>query len=241
MIDHLYIKRLAAGAGFDLCGIAPCRHLAENEALFRAWLARGRQSSLGDLERNVDKRVDARRLVEGARTAVVCAVSYKNRVGEGYPPGHRTKVASYACAADYHATLRTMLGGMLDALRAAHPGLGGRAFVDTAPLAEKQLAVEAGLGWIGRQSLLVTPQLHRQLPHGSRRPGQDHRHGPLHLVPHHRAGTARSNGPSRLDLRLRRVPEPLPLEPPRPAAPQRGVRCRVRPAGDGRRDVARHG
>ena len=158
MIDHLYIKRLAAGAGFDLCGIAPCRHLAENEALFRAWLARGRQSSLGYLERNVDKRFDARRLVEGARTAVVCAVSYKNRVGEGYPPGHRTKVASYACAADYHATLRTMLGGMLDALRAAHPGLGGRAFVDTAPLAEKQLAVEAGLGWIGRQSLLVTPQ-----------------------------------------------------------------------------------
>ena len=148
MIDHLYIKRLAVGAGFDLCGIAPCRHLAENEALFRAWLARGRQSSLGYLERNVDKRFDARRLVEGARTAVVCAVSYKNRVGEGYPPGHRTKVASYACAADYHATLRTMLGGMLDALRAAHPGLGGRAFVDTAPLAEKQLAVEAGLGWI---------------------------------------------------------------------------------------------
>ena len=127
MIDHLYIKRLAVGAGFDLCGIAPCRHLAENEALFRAWLARGRQSSLGYLERNVDKRFDARRLVEGARTAVVCAVSYKNRVGEGYPPGHRTKVASYACAADYHATLRTMLGGMLDALRAAHPGLGGRA------------------------------------------------------------------------------------------------------------------
>ena len=109
-------------------------------------------------QRNVEKRADPRKLVEGARTAVVCAVSYKNRVGEGYPPGHRTKVASYACAADYHATLRTMLGGMLDALRAAHPGLGGRAFVDTAPLAEKQLAVEAGLGWIGRQSLLVTPQ-----------------------------------------------------------------------------------
>ena len=94
---------------------------------------------------------------------------------------------------------------------------------------------------VRRVALRNLPQLHRQLPHGSRRPGQDHQHGPLHLVPHHRAGTARSNGPSRLDLRLRRVPEPLPLEPPRPAAPQRGVRCRVRPAGDGRRDVARHG
>ena len=51
-----------------------------------------------------------------------------------------------------------MLRGMLQALKAAYPGLEGRAFVDTAPLAEKQLAVEAGLGWIGRQSLLVTPQ-----------------------------------------------------------------------------------
>ena len=158
MLDFLNIKKLAADAGFDLCGLAPCRHLVENESMLRAWLGKGYQSSLAYMERNVEKRADPRKLVEGARTAVVCAVSYKNRVGEGYPPGHRTKVASYACAADYHATLRTMLGGMLDALRAAHPGLGGRAFVDTAPLAEKQLAVEAGLGWIGRQSLLVTPQ-----------------------------------------------------------------------------------
>lgn len=51
-----------------------------------------------------------------------------------------------------------MLNGMLEHLKAAVPGLGGRAFVDTAPLLEKQLAVEAGLGWIGRQSLLVTPR-----------------------------------------------------------------------------------
>lgn len=86
------------------------------------------------------------------------AVSYKNRIGEGYPPGHRTKIASYACTADYHTTIKGMLNGMLEHLKAADPGLGGRAFVDTAPLLEKQLAVEAGLGWIGRQSLLVTPR-----------------------------------------------------------------------------------
>ena len=158
MLDYLNIKKLAADAGFDLCGIAPCRHLSESEARFRAWLARGWQSSLGYMERNAEKRFDPRQLVEGARTAVVCAVSYKNPAGEGYPPGHRAKIASYACAADYHTTLRTMLTELFEALRAAHPGLGGRAFVDTAPLAEKQLAVEAGLGWIGRQSLLVTPQ-----------------------------------------------------------------------------------
>ena len=151
MLDHRNIKRLAAGEGFDLCGIAPCRHLAENEARFREWLAAGYQSSLDYLERNADKRFDPRRLVERARTAVVCAVAYKNRASEGYPP-------SYACAADYHATIRDRLRRMLAALKAAHPALEGRAFVDTAPLCEKQLAVEAGLGWIGRQSLLVTPQ-----------------------------------------------------------------------------------
>lgn len=158
MLDHRNIKRLAAGEGFDLCGIAPCRHLAENEARFREWLAAGYQSSLDYLERNADKRFDPRRLVERARTAVVCAVAYKNRASEGYPPGCRTCIASYACAADYHATIRDRLRRMLAALKAAHPALEGRAFVDTAPLCEKQLAVEAGLGWIGRQSLLVTPQ-----------------------------------------------------------------------------------
>ena len=126
MLDHQYIKKLAADAGFDLCGLAPCRHLVENESMLRAWLGKGYQSSLAYMERNVEKRADPRKLVEGARTAVVCAVSYKNRAGEGYPPGHRTKVASYACAADYHTTIKGMLGRMLDALRASRPDRGGR-------------------------------------------------------------------------------------------------------------------
>ncbi len=158
MLDQRNIKRLAEQAGFDLCGVAPCRHLAANEARFRRWLGQGYQSSLAYLERHTEKRFDPARLVEGARTAVVCAVAYKNRTSDGYPATCRTKIASYACTTDYHTTIRNMLRGMLQALKAAYPGLEGRAFVDTAPLAEKQLAVEAGLGWIGRQSLLVTPQ-----------------------------------------------------------------------------------
>lgn len=159
MLDRSEIKRLAAGAGFDLCGVAPCRPLPQAEERFRAWLGRGCHSTLGYMERHTEKRFDPARLFEGARTAVVCAVGYKNAASDGYPAGHRTRVASYACAADYHASIRAMLGRVLDALLKAHPSLRGRAFVDTAPLAEKQLAVEAGLGWIGRQSLLVTPRL----------------------------------------------------------------------------------
>ncbi|MCM1150707.1 MAG: tRNA epoxyqueuosine(34) reductase QueG [Alistipes sp.] len=159
MLDRTTIKKLAAEAGFDLCGVAPCRRLAENERRFRGWLAAGYQASLGYMERNAEKRFDPRLLVEGARTAVVCAVGYKNPTGDGYPAGHRAKIASYACARDYHATIKEMLGQLLTALRKHYPTLEGRAFVDTAPLAEKQLAAEAGMGWIGRQSLLVTPGL----------------------------------------------------------------------------------
>ena len=159
MLDHLKIKRAAAEAGFDRCGLTPCRPMPRNEAWFRAWLRHGYQSSLAYMERNTDKRFDPARLFEGARTAVVCAVGYKNAIGAGYPAGHRAKVASYACTTDYHTTLRGMLDRLFAALRAEYPGLTGRTFVDTAPLAEKQLAVEAGLGWIGRQSLLVMPDL----------------------------------------------------------------------------------
>lgn len=159
MLDRTEIKRLAAEAGFDLCGVAPCHPMPQAEERFRAWLGRGLHSTLGYMERHTEKRFDPARLVDGARTAVVCAVGYKNAASDGYPAAHRARVASYACAADYHTSIRAMLGRMLDALLKARPALRGRAFVDTAPLAEKQLAVEAGLGWIGRQSLLVTPAL----------------------------------------------------------------------------------
>ena len=146
MLDRTEIKRLAAEAGFDLCGVAPCHPMPQAEERFRAWLGRGLHSTLGYMERHTEKRFDPARLFEGARTAVVCAVGYKNAASNGYPAAHRTRVASYACAADYHTSIRAMLGRMLDALLKTRPALRGRAFVDTAPLAEKQLAVEAGLG-----------------------------------------------------------------------------------------------
>lgn len=158
MISAEEIKETAAEIGFDLCGIAPCRHLAETENRFRDWLGAGCQAGLHYLERNLDKRFDLRRLVDGAQSVAVCAVNYKNGFSRGYPAGFPTKVASYALNRDYHYTLKEMLFTLLQRLRERCPGLRGRVFTDSAPLVEKRLAVEAGLGWIGRQSLLVTPQ-----------------------------------------------------------------------------------
>ncbi len=157
-LSNQTIKKFAAKHGFDLCGITPAQHLVENEARFKTWLEKGYHSSLGYLERNLDKRFDVRKLIEGTQTVIVCAVSYKNRISEGYPPEFRTRIASYACTRDYHQSVKQMLSVLLESLQREYPGVQGRCFVDTAPLLEKQLAVEAGLGWIGRQSLLITPR-----------------------------------------------------------------------------------
>ena len=152
------IKEVATKVGFDLCGVVAATALREDAERFSRWIEAGNQATLGYLERNREKRFDPRLLVEGAQTVVVCAINYKNGVSEGYPTGHRAKVASYACKADYHTTLKAMLNEMMVLLKADCPTLSGRAFVDSAPVAEKRWAVEAGLGWIGRQSLLITPE-----------------------------------------------------------------------------------
>ena len=152
------IKGVAHEVGFDLCGVAKYRVFEEDKAFLGEWIEQGYASSLDYLKRNIDCRADANRLVEGAKSVVVCAVSYKNMVSDGYPADHQAKVASYACTTDYHTTIKQMLFELCERLKEVNPDFSARCFVDSAPIFEKRYAVEAGLGWIGRQSLLVTPE-----------------------------------------------------------------------------------
>lgn len=158
MLSSEFIKSLVYDEGFDLCGITRCQHLQESERRYCDWLESGYNSNLHYLTRNLDKRFDTRKLVENSNTVIVCAVSYKNHASEGYNEDYNTKIASYACTRDYHTTIKEMLKNISERLSKEYPSLKGRMFVDTAPILEKQLAVEAGLGWIGRQSLLITPR-----------------------------------------------------------------------------------
>lgn len=158
MVSSAYVKTSALQLGFDLCGVAPCKKFEQNERAYLSWLERGYDSSLGYMRNHLDRRFDVRQMVEGAQSVVVCAVSYKSEISGGYADADRCKVASYACNRDYHKTIKKMLLSLLKELQHQYPSLQGRAFVDSAPLLEKQYAVEAGLGWIGRQSLLVTPE-----------------------------------------------------------------------------------
>ena len=139
-------------------GIARAEHLSSEHNHFNEWMLEGNASTLDYLKRNIDKRFDASILVDGARSVIVCAISYLSHYSRGYKEGWRTKVASYALARDYHLTIKEMLTDVAERLKEHYPTLRFRAFTDSAPLAEKSYAVRAGLGWIGRNSLLVTPE-----------------------------------------------------------------------------------
>ncbi len=152
------IKSIAQDVGFDLCGVAKCAVYKQDRAFLERWIEQGFVSSLDYLKRNIECRSDATKLVEGARSVIVCAVAYKNPVSDGYPADHKAKVASYACTTDYHTTIKQMLFELCARLKQIDGDFEARCFVDSAPIFEKRYAVEAGLGWIGRQSLLVTPE-----------------------------------------------------------------------------------
>ncbi len=153
-LNHLIHTR-ATTLGFDRCGVARCRPLEEHREMLKHWLAQGKHGGLTYMERNLDKRLDPALLVEGARSVIVCAMSYK------HPPttGIASRIASYARGRDYHPVLKAKLHELLTYIRELHPQASGRVFVDTAPILEKSWAVEAGVGRIGRHSLLIVPRL----------------------------------------------------------------------------------
>ena len=157
MIAEKLITKLAHDEGFDLVGVVRVEPMDEERKRFEEWLAAGNGSTLSYLERNIEKRFDAAKLVEGAESIIVCGVSYLSPYSRGYSKETRHKIASYALARDYHLTIKEMLGHLAEALKQHYPTLRYRAFTDSAPLAEKSLAARAGFGWIGRHSLVVNP------------------------------------------------------------------------------------
>ena len=157
-LDSDKIKEFAHAAGFTLCGIAPARVLAEHAPRFAAGLAASGDRALHYLADRPERRLDPSHLVPGARSVIVCAVNYRNRYSGGYPDGFSgPKVCSYSISTEYQPKMKAMLSGVLERLKADVPELSGRAFCDTSAILEKAWAVEAGLGWIGRNSLLVNP------------------------------------------------------------------------------------
>ena len=140
--------------GFDRVAIGPADPPERGHA-FAAWLDAGLHGTMTYLERTREKRLDPGRVLPGARAVVACALSYFQGP-RASDPGH---VARYAWGEDYHAIVEPRLRALLAAIAAIVPGATGRAYVDTGPLLERELAARAGLGWIGKNTMLLDPGL----------------------------------------------------------------------------------
>jgi epoxyqueuosine reductase len=153
-ISHI-IRSEVLAAGFERCGITPAIELTEEKALMERWIAAGCHAGMKYLERNQEKRSNPALLFEGARTVVVATLNYyreREPEAEGEPVFSR-----YASGRDYHDFVKKRLRQALNASMERIPGLRGRVFADSAPLMEKALAVRAGVGCQGRNSLLIVP------------------------------------------------------------------------------------
>jgi len=146
------IKAQAYGLGFDLVGIAALGP-AETAAALDDWLASGYAGEMEYLARGAEKRADTRRPVPGAKSAIVVALDYGGRE----PPG---PVARYARGDDYHDLMVSRLRELhahVDAI--VGRAIPGKAYVDTGPILERDLARRAGLGWFGKNTMLINPRL----------------------------------------------------------------------------------
>jgi epoxyqueuosine reductase len=156
--DH--VKAAAKGLGFDWCGVTTAESL-EHAWRYDAWLAAGRQAGMSYLstERARQARQDPRTLIPSAQSIVVCAAEYP--APTVLPADtRRGGIASYAVGDDYHDILSARMWELcqrIDTL-AGRP-LRHRVYTDSGPLLERELAVRAGVGWIGRNAMAIHPAL----------------------------------------------------------------------------------
>ncbi len=155
-----FIKNTALSLGFDVCGIAKADFLEEDATYLRKWLNEGRHGEMHYLERNFEKRTDPRLLVPGCKSVIVTLLNY---FPEEEQISTAPQIARYAYSAiDYHTIIKEKLS-LLEQKLIHEYGESivskdyQHIFVDSAPVLERRWAERAGLGWIGKNTLLISP------------------------------------------------------------------------------------
>ena len=151
------IKRLAKQIGFSSCGISRARFLHEEEKNYEDWLNQGYQGTMSYLERNFDKRLDPTKLVPGAKSIISLTFNY-------FPPkkifdDNSFLISKYAYGKDYHIIIKDKLKALFSQMKKEVGDIEGRVFVDSAPIHERAWAKISGLGWIGKNSLLLNKKM----------------------------------------------------------------------------------
>lgn len=152
------IKRIASELGFSFCGISKATFLEEEAPKLEDWLNRGYQGKMGYLENHFDKRLDPTKLVDGAKSVISLVYNYFPEKDLASDKGY--KVAKYAYGKDYHFVIKDKLKTFFQSMQETiHLDIEGRVFVDSAPVHERAWAAKSGLGWIGKNSLLLNKQM----------------------------------------------------------------------------------
>ena len=150
------IKAEAQRLGFLACGISKAEFLEEEAPRLEQWLRKGMHGEMGYMENHFDLRLDPRKLVPGARSVVSLLLNY-------FPPQRQKadtyQVSKYAYGEDYHRVIKDKLHELLSFINAEIGQVQGRAFVDSAPVLDKAWAARSGLGWIGKNSNLLTKEV----------------------------------------------------------------------------------
>ncbi len=151
------IKQWAAELDFMACGIAQAEFLEDEAPRLEQWLHQQRHGQMHYMARHFDKRLDPRRLVEGARSVVSLLFNYYPERDLAAADPDNYKVSKYAYGEDYHFVVKDRLKTLLGRIRAEIGEVGGRAFVDSAPVMDKAWAARSGLGWVGKNTNLIRP------------------------------------------------------------------------------------
>ena len=150
------IKSEAKRLGFLSCGISKADFLEEEAPRLEKWLKKNMHGEMSYMENHFDKRLDPRLLVEGSKSVISLLLNYypdDTQIEDTY------KISKYAYGQDYHHVIKSKLRQLQEFITEEIGDVNGRAFVDSAPVLDKAWAAKSGLGWIGKNSNLLTQQV----------------------------------------------------------------------------------
>ncbi|WP_306013692.1 MULTISPECIES: tRNA epoxyqueuosine(34) reductase QueG [unclassified Allomuricauda] len=150
------IKAEAKRLGFLSCGISKAGFLEEEAPRLEKWLNQNMHGEMQYMENHFDKRLDPTKLVEGSKSVISLLLNYFPSEQQN-PDSY--KISKYAYGMDYHYVIKDKLKSLLHFIQEEIGEVHGRAFVDSAPVLDKAWAAKSGLGWIGKNSNLLTQQV----------------------------------------------------------------------------------
>jgi len=151
-----YIKDEAQRLGFLSCGISKAGFLEAEAPRLESWLKQNHNGKMSYMENHFDKRLDPTKLVEGTESIISLLLNYfPNQIQKE----NSYKISKYAYGQDYHFVIKDKLKELLYAIQSNIGAINGRAFVDSAPVLDKAWAAKSGLGWIGKNSNLLTQKV----------------------------------------------------------------------------------